>query len=185
MAEAGQTQSESTKPPRRRGQHLTAKERRRLQGVFLAEFGRTAIITRGLEKAGINRSTLDGWLEHDAEFMVEYGAAKREADDVLRNEVYVRGVEGRIVTKQIKRRSANGRMVLDREETRREVSDNMLQLLVRSRLPEFRPDSTVRVELDQNMITLIIDVLTRNIADEATLEAIANDLAQLINAANT
>lgn len=182
MAESA-GQAETSKPARRRrGENLTAKQRRAAQDRFLVEFARTAIIIRGAEAGGVNRATVDWWLEHDAEFSLRYGMARREADDVLRNEVHVRAVEGRLITKQVKRRTKTGRMVLDREETRREWSDNMLQLLVRSRLPEFRPDSTVRVEFDQSLLTLIIDVLTRNITDESVLEAIANDLAQLVNA---
>lgn len=173
------TTPETLKPRRGRGNKLTARERRTLQDVFLAEFAKSAIIVRGLEKADVNRSTLDWWLEHDAEFSLKYGIAKREADDHLRSIAHRRGVEGEIVTKEIKRRSKNGKMVVDRIETKREVSDSILALVLRSRLPAEFGAATVRVELDQDLIRLIIDVLTRNITDENVLQRIIDDLAQL------
>ena len=129
MPKAGQQEAKTNKPPRRtRGQRLELEQRREVQSVFLQAFSHTGIILRGLEAAEMNRSTLDWWLEHDEEFSLLYGIARREADDVLRSVVYQRGVEGRMVTKLIKRRSKTGRMVLDREETQQQVSDSMLQL---------------------------------------------------------
>ena len=44
--------------------------------------------------AGIHRSTVYEWLEHDTDFSFAYNLAKEDAKDILRAEIYRRGVEG-------------------------------------------------------------------------------------------
>lgn len=170
--------SESSNPTRRPGQHLSQKERKRLQGVFLVAFGQSGIILNACAKAGIQRSTIDYWNEHDEEFNVRYGEAKREADDVIRREIFRRGVDGIRRRKTISRRGEDGKMKIDRIETVTEYGDTMLALLAKSRIPEFRHGEVVRIEFDDEGMREFIDILMRAGIDEDTMARIRAELAR-------
>lgn len=165
-------------PARRRGQHLSAAARKRLQAAFLAAFAKSGIILNACAKVGVDRSTVDWWNEHDEEFNFAYGAAKREADDVIRREIWRRGVEGIRRRKTISRRDENGKMKIDRIETVTEYSDTMLALLAKSRIPEFRHGEVVRIEFDDEGMREFIDILMRAGIDEDTMARIRAELAR-------
>jgi hypothetical protein len=70
---------------------LSTKETQRL---FLDAYAQQANVKVAAEAAGIHRSTVYEWLEHDQDFSFAYNLAKEDAKDVLRAEIYKRGHDG-------------------------------------------------------------------------------------------
>lgn len=64
------------------------------QRLFLEAYSLHANVLVSARAAGIHRSTVYEWLEHDQDFSFAYNLAKEDAKDVLRAEIYRRGVEG-------------------------------------------------------------------------------------------
>lgn len=167
---------------RRQGHKLKAAERRVAQDIFLDAFARTGIVLRACDEARIDRGSVDWWNEHDEEFNLRYGAAKREADDMVRAEVFRRAVEGVRRRKTVSRRGEDGKLKVDRVETVVEYSDAMLALLAKSRIPEFRHGEVVRVEFDDERLREFIDILMRAGIDSDTLARIRGEFARAAGA---
>ncbi len=70
---------------------LSTKQKQRL---FLASFAQTANVLRAAEEAGVYRTTVYKWQEHDADFDFAFNQAKEDARDVLRAEILRRGYTG-------------------------------------------------------------------------------------------
>lgn len=71
--------------------NLSTKDRQRL---FLESYAKHANIRVSARDAGIHRSTVYDWQEHDQDFSFAFNLAKEDAKDVLREEIYKRGKEG-------------------------------------------------------------------------------------------
>ncbi|SRR6266704_265306 len=70
---------------------LSTKEKQR---IFLQAYSEQANVLVAAQAAGIHRTTVYDWLEHDEDFFFAYNQAKEDAKDVLRAEIYRRGKEG-------------------------------------------------------------------------------------------
>ena len=132
---------------RRRGQRLTAEERKTAQETFLQTFSMTANVRAACMKAGIDRSQVYRWQEHDEAFSQRFKQAELDANDLIRAELFRRAVQGydKPVTsfgKQV--------YVIDEHDKpkplmERVYSDNLLALLAKARMPEFREKSSMEV----------------------------------------
>lgn len=71
--------------------HLTTDARK---SAFLTSFAQHGIVTRACRDAGIDRSTVYLWKEHDDQFMMLYNHALEEAKDEIREEVRRRAQDG-------------------------------------------------------------------------------------------
>ncbi len=144
MPQSTPRKSDTTTPKkRRRGQQLTPDQKRTAQTLFLEEFARNANVTAACRRAGIDRSTVYRWQEHDTAFTIRYHEAEAEANDVVRAAIFRRAVNG--VDKPLHH---NGRMVTDadgRPVTVKEYSDTLLIFLAKARMPEFRDKQQVEV----------------------------------------
>jgi hypothetical protein len=120
---------------RRHGQRMNAKERKTVQEKFLQSFSRTANIRAACLAAHIDRSTVYYWQEHDTEFSLKFNVANEEANDLIRAALWRRGVEGveTYVISMGKAVYVDGKPLMERE-----YSDNLLALLAKARMPEFR-----------------------------------------------
>lgn len=65
-----------------------------LQDAFLESFAQHGIVTRACKDAGIDRSTVYVWKEHNEQFLVRYNHALEEAKDAIREEVRRRAHDG-------------------------------------------------------------------------------------------
>lgn len=70
------------------------RSKKERQKLFLAEFAQNANVLLSAKRAGIDRTTVYVWLEHDEDFSFAFNQAKEDAKDVLRAEIYRRAVEG-------------------------------------------------------------------------------------------
>jgi len=70
---------------------LSTKEAQRL---FLDAYAQHANVMVSARAAGIHRSTVYEWLEHDQDFSFAYNLAKEDEKDTLRAEIYRRAKEG-------------------------------------------------------------------------------------------
>ncbi len=142
---------------RRQGQRMNAKERRAAQEKFLKSFSMTANVRAACLNAGIDRSMVYYWQEHDTEFSLKFNIANEEANDMIRAALWRRGVEGiqrrvismgRVVYEEEPVLDAKGKPVLDAKGKpvvkqgkpimEPEYSDSLLALLAKARMPEFR-----------------------------------------------
>lgn len=62
--------------------------------LFLDSFAENANVMLSARAAGIHRSTVYEWLEHDQDFSIAFNLAKENAKDVLRAEIKRRAVDG-------------------------------------------------------------------------------------------
>lgn len=133
---------------RGRGKRLNKEERVRLQDKFLKAFSMTANVRAACMSAGIDRSTFYAWQEHDETFALRYHQAEAEASDVVRAEIWRRGIQG--VEKPL---VSMGKLVYDEQGkpmTVREYSDALLTLLAKARMPEFREKQQVDAHITHN-----------------------------------
>jgi len=147
---------------KRRGNGVTLGngEKAQAQAQFLAMFSRTANVSASCRAAGLKRSTVYSWLEHDECFLDAFHDAERQADDALRGEIFRRAVTG--IQKPV---FYQGKKVA----SVREYSDVLLIFLAKSRMPEFRDKSQVEHTGPEGapIPLAVIDRLMRD-ADEAS-----------------
>lgn len=127
----------------RRGARMTDAEREKVKATFLAEFKKRGIISHAAKIAGIDRSTINWYQEHDEAFGIAFRQAKLEADDAIRAEIYRRAVEGN--TEPL---MSNGRVVKNEAgeiQYIQKYSDQLLIFLAKARMPEFRERQQVDV----------------------------------------
>ena len=104
-------------------------ERHIRQGVFLKALCHTGIISLACRTARIHHTTVHYWLQGRPDFKAAYDEAIEIANDVVRAEIFRRGVIG--VQKPV---FYKGEIVGEVTE----YSDNLLALLARSRMAEFK-----------------------------------------------
>ncbi len=143
-------QSNSTTPQRtrrRQGQRMTAEERKTAQEKFLKSFSLTANVRAACLNAGVDRSQIYRWQEHDELFSFKFKQATEDANDMIRGEMFrraVQGVEepvvsvGKVVYVEDEKEKGKMKML-----TVKKYSDNLLSLLAKARMPEFREKSQV------------------------------------------
>lgn len=135
------------------------------QDAFLEAFGNSGVVLVGCRAANIHRTTVDYWSEHDAEFSVRYGLARRDADDRLRAEIVRRAVQG------VQR--PNGVTL---------YSDNLLMFHAKARMPEYKDQETrVKLVVDDDAVKVLSDIINRTVTDEETLARIRAEFARLAN----
>lgn len=148
-------QSNSTTPitrnvKRRQGQKPTAEERKEIQQKFLASFRLNANVTLACMQAGIDRSQIYRWQEHDQNFSLEFKQAELAANDMLLAAAWQRGVKGTekpVVSmgRQVFVKVKESGKEVEKPLMERVYSDSLLSLLMRARMPEFREKQTVDV----------------------------------------
>jgi hypothetical protein len=136
-----------TSSPRRRrrpGQRLTAVEREAAQELFLHAFSNSGNVRAAGRAAGVARSVVYGWMEHDRRFSQDYHQAEEDAADLLEAEAMrraVAGVEEPVVSMGKLVRGDDGRPLMVRR-----YSDTLLLGLLRARHPLYR-QAARRVEV--------------------------------------
>lgn len=121
---------------RRKGQRMSADERKVAQEKFLKSFSMTANVRAACMSAGIDRSQIYRWQEHDQDFSMRFKVAEQDANDLIRGELFRRAVQG--IEKPV---VSMGKVVYGKDGkplTERAYSDQLLSLLAKSRMPEFR-----------------------------------------------
>jgi hypothetical protein len=115
---------------------MTPDERQKAKEVFLQAFAMTANVRAACIRAGIDRSQVYRWQEHDETFSMQFKQASEDANDVIRAELFRRAVQG--IEKPV---VSLGRVVYGKDEKplmERVYSDSLLSLLAKARMPEFR-----------------------------------------------
>lgn len=132
---------------RKRGQQLSKDERSEVQEKFLKSFSMTANVRAACMAAGISRTSIYEWLEKDEQFSIRYRQAELDANDLIRAELFRRAVQG--YEKPV---VSMGKVVCVANEKgeskplmERMYSDNLLSLLAKARMPEFREKTQVDV----------------------------------------
>lgn len=130
------------------GQRLTEAERETIQEKFLLALSKTANIRAACRAAGINRSTVYYWQEHDTEFSMRFNIANQEANDLLLAAAWERGVKGtekpvvsmgkQVYVEKLVRNRVEKQPLMERV-----YSDSLLALLMKARMPEFRDKQQV------------------------------------------
>ena len=139
------------------GQRLTAAQRVEAQTKFLKSFAANGNVRVACMAAGIDRSTVHGWTEHDEQFSMQYNLAKADVDDAIRAEIYKRAVlgeeepvvsMGRAVYEEIPVLDKDGEPVMDAKGrpkirrgkmlTHKRKSDILLMFHAKARMAEYR-----------------------------------------------
>jgi hypothetical protein len=164
---------------RGKGQKLTRAESQILQEKFLRSFSMTANVRAACMQAGIDRSTVRKWEEHDETFSFRYKEAKEDANDLIRAELQRRAIQG--YEKPV---ISVGKIVYDKDGkvlTEKVYSDSLLGLLAKARLPEFRDKQTIDLNATVNGridSTNLISIDTRSLTSDqlAKLKALAMEM---------
>jgi hypothetical protein len=126
--------------------------------------------------AGIERRLVYYWQEHDETFALKFQVAEQEANDVIRAELFKRAVQGieKPVVSMGKVVYQDGKPLMERV-----YSDNLLSLLAKARMPEFRDKQSVDLHATVNGAvdsTLHIDVRSLSADQLAKLKELAQDM---------
>lgn len=162
--------------PRGQGQRLTKDERQLLQEKFLKSFSMTANVRAACMATGIDRSTIRKWEEVDEAFAIRYKEAKEDADDLVRAELQRRALHG-----YEKPMVSWGKVVTDKDGkvvTEKVYSDNLLALLARARLPEFREKQSIDSIQVDNINVLTIDTRSLSPDQLIALKSLAANMKQ-------
>ena len=128
---------------RRPGKKLTKEERQQTQEKFLKSFAMTANVRAACMAAGISRTTIYEWQEKDETFSLRFKQAELDANDIIRAELFRRAIQG--YEKPV---TSLGRQVIGEDGKplmERVYSDNLLSLLAKARMPEFREKQQIEV----------------------------------------
>ena len=173
---------------RGRGQHMAVEERKQVQEIFLQAFAMTANVRAACMKAGISRNTVYEWQEKDEQFGFKFRQASEDANDVIRGELFRRAVQG-----YEKPAVSQGKVVYVEETLpdgkkvykplmERVYSDNLLSLLAKARMPEFRDKQSIDMTTNASTkdVQAIQDAIARALAGfpEAKI-AVAEALAEM------
>lgn len=123
-----------------KGQKISNEQRKETQEKFLKSFAANGNVRAACMAAGIDRSTVHYWSEHDEQFSMRYNLAKEDVNDAIRAEIYKRAVIGeeRFVTSMGKVVYHDGKPL-----TIREKSDTLLIFHAKSRMPEYRDKAAI------------------------------------------
>ncbi len=91
---ADMPQVETQRIPTHEKGPMTDVQRANAQVVFLEAYAQQANVMVAAKAAGIHRTTVYDWLEHDEDFSFAYHQAKEAAKDVIRAEIFRRGHDG-------------------------------------------------------------------------------------------
>jgi len=149
---------------------LSTKDRQRL---FLDAYAVHANIKLSAEAAGIHRSTVYDWQEHDEDFAFAFNLAKEDARDTLRAEIFRRAKEGWDEPVYQFGQYAG---------TVRKYSDTLLIFHAKMLMPEYRDKSTVDVNANVNTHVSGALTLTKDDLRALTDEELAKVRALLANA---
>ena len=156
---------------RRKGVRLTAEQRKAAQEVFLQSFTLNGNVLLASKKAGVDRSSIYDWLEKDPSFSVLYHQAERDFQDVILGAIIQRAIHG-----YEKPLVSWGKLVYDEDGkpvTEKVYSDNLLALLAKSKIPEFREKQPVESMQIDNINVLQIDTRSLNNDQLAMLKTLA------------
>ena len=127
---------------RRQGIRLTKAQTIAAQAAFLKSFANNGNVRAACAQAGIDRSTVHAWEEHDETFSLRYNLSKEDVNDMIRAEIYRRAMIGeeRFVTSM-------GKVVYHEEKplTIREKSDTLLIFHAKARMPEYREKNALTI----------------------------------------
>lgn len=161
---------------RGRGEKLTKSEAQLLQERFLVAFSESANVRVACKEVGIDRSTVRWWEEKDEKFAIRYKEAKEDADDLVREELRRRAMEG-----YDKPLVSWGKLVYDEKgevATEKVYSDNLLSLLAKARLPEFREKQSIDTVQIDNINMLTIDTRSLSPDQLIALKSLASNMKQ-------
>lgn len=139
-SEAAETDKPTPKKMRvrGRGKHLSVRQRAQVQATFLDAFAKTANVTESCEIAGIHRSTVYDWQEHDEAFSLQYHVAEAEANDRIRTEIRRRAIDG--WDEDVYQLGHFAGKV-------RKYSDTLLIFHAKARMPEYRDKLDVKAQV--------------------------------------
>ncbi len=168
MSESSSTSSTRKKGTSVRivGQRLTKAQRKEAQEKFLKSFASNGNVRAACLSAGIDRSTVHRWNEHDEQFSMQYNLAKEDVNDTIRGEIFRRAMIGD------EKYVVSGGMVVEYQGkplTFRAKSDTLLIFHAKARMPEYRDKQHIDVSADFGKMA------------EQAKQALLNDLASLIN----
>ena len=126
---------------RNRGSRPSEAERKEAQETFLKSFVANGNVRDGCLAAGIDRTAVHYWSEHDAEFSIRYNLAKEDINDAIRAEILRRSMIGeeRFITSM-------GKVVYHEGQplTIQEKSDTLLMFQAKARMPtEYRDNHKI------------------------------------------
>jgi hypothetical protein len=123
-----------------KGQKINKEQRKEVQEKFLKSFAANGNVRAACMYAGIERTTVHYWSEHDEIFSMQYNLAKEDVNDTIRAEIFKRAVIGeeRFITSM-------GKIVYHENKplTIREKSDTLLIFHAKSRMPEYRDKAAI------------------------------------------
>jgi hypothetical protein len=125
---------------RRRGQRMTAEERDQAKQKFLDSFKLNANLTLASMQAGVDRSQIYRWQEHDDQFAAAFREAELAANDMLLAAAWQRAVKGveKPVVSMGKQVYVDGKPLMERV-----YSDTVLLRLMSWRIPGFSEKTQV------------------------------------------
>lgn len=160
---------------RRPGQTMGHELQEEQKAAFLASYRDLGIVRHAAACVGIHRSLVYQWRETDIDFADAFVAATEDANDLIREEIWRRGVKGwKETTKTVEIRPDGS--TYTRTVTVHRFSDALLRMAAISRMPEFRP----RLDITSNGEQLGAYRAIAEIADDPVKSAAANDLLAII-----
>lgn len=128
---------------------MTNQQRKHLKSVFLGEFAKMGNISAAARAAGIERTTVYLWQEHDNDFAEAFKVAEIASTERLEAEAYRRAHDG---VEREKRAYHDGLLVDSYVE--QHYSDTLLIFLLKARAPEkyrenIHVETEEKVSLDQ------------------------------------
>lgn len=159
-------------PTHRAGHQFSPEDRAIRQSVFLRVFQEGGIIGPACVMAGVSRTIIIEWRKNDKEFGSLYDIAEANANDLVRSEIYRRGVHG--YDKPV---VSVGKLVRNEDGTpltEKVYSDALLTMLAKSRMPEFREKQ--QIDLTTQVVAL---------ADQAKTELVAELADSIIDEKST
>ena len=140
--DSGQRKAPVNELPTPQKEALSTKDKQRL---FLEAYAQHANVMLSAREAGIHRTTVYDWLEHDEDFSFAYNHAKEDAKDTLRAEIYRRGVEGWDEDVY-----SFGKF----QGTVRKYSDTVLIFHTKALMPEYREKSQIDVNTNVKAVEI-------------------------------
>lgn len=124
-----------------KGSRPSKEETIQAKEKFLKSFSANGNVRAACMSAGVDRSAVHYWNEHDEQFSMLYNLAKEDVNDAIRGEIFRRAMIGdeRFVTSQ-------GKVVYhdNKPLTYREKSDVLLMFHAKARMPnEYRDKAAV------------------------------------------
>lgn len=131
------------------GKKYTAAQRQEVQEKFLKAFASNGIVRVACIAAGVDRSTVRYWEEHDEKFSMRYNLAKVDVDDAIRGEIFKRAMlgEDETTTEHVTILGPDGKPTETRQKTStsKRKSDTLLIFHAKARMPEYRDKQQVEV----------------------------------------